>query len=89
VRTIGTVLNGSVAWCAELGVGTIHVAASDEAGFLHAREVAHAHGGWMLRESGAPDDDGYGQPLPNVKIMRRIKDAFDPEGRMNPGRLPL
>jgi glycolate oxidase FAD binding subunit len=93
VRKVGNVLNGSpksaVAWCAEMGVGTIHVAASDEAGFLHAREVAHAHGGWMLRESGAPDDDGYGQPLPNIEIMRRIKDAFDPEGRMNPGRLPL
>ena len=31
----------------------------------HARAVAHAHGGWMLREAGgAPDDDGYGRPLP-------------------------
>jgi glycolate oxidase FAD binding subunit len=89
VRKVGTVLNGSVAWCAELGIGTIHVAAADEAGFTHAREVAHAHGGWMLREAGFPTDDGYGQPLPNIEVMRRIKDAFDPDGRMNPGRLPL
>ena len=64
MRNVGTVLNGSVAWCAEIGVGTIHVAATDEAGFHHAREVAHAHGGWMLRESGAPNDDGYAQTSP-------------------------
>jgi hypothetical protein len=89
VRTVGTVLNGSVAWCAEINVGTIHVAADDEAGFVHAREVAHAHGGWMLREAGVPADDGYGQPLPNLEVMRRIKSAFDPEHRMNPGRMPL
>ena len=31
------------------------------------RSVAHAHGGWMLREAGgAPDDDGFGRPLPNA-----------------------
>lgn len=89
VRKVGTVLNGSVAWCAELGVGTMHVAAEDEAGFTHARAIAHAHNGWMLRETGAPNDDGYGQALPNLDVMRRIKTAFDPDNRMNPGRLPL
>jgi glycolate oxidase FAD binding subunit len=83
-------LPGDVRWCAELGVGTMHVACDDGETLSAARSVAHAHGGWMLREAGGePGDDGYGRPLPNVELMRRIKDTFDPDGRCNPGRLPL
>ena len=44
----------------------------------------------MLREAGGDaSDDGFGRELPNVGLMRRIKTAFDPDGRLNPGRLPL
>jgi FAD/FMN-containing dehydrogenase len=44
----------------------------------------------MLREAGGPaDDDGFGCPLPNAPVMRRVKEAFDPEWRLNPRRLPL
>ncbi len=83
-------MNGDVRWCAELGVGTVHVAADTPAALAQARAVAHAHDGWMLREAGgATDDDGYGRPLPNLALMRRIKQAFDPDGKCNPGRLPL
>jgi glycolate oxidase FAD binding subunit len=90
VRDVGRALNGDVRWCAELGVGTVHVAADDAAALSAARAIAHAHDGWMLREAGGTaDDDGFGVPLPNVEVMRRIKAAFDPEGRCNPGRLPL
>ena len=39
-------------WCAELGVGTVHVAADDATRARGARAVAHAHGGWLLREAG-------------------------------------
>ncbi|MCU1466525.1 MAG: FAD-binding protein [Actinomycetia bacterium] len=81
---------GEVRWCAELGVGTIHVAADDAAALARARSVAHAHGGWMLREAGgSAADDGYGCALPNAALMRRVKDAFDPAGKLNRGRLPL
>jgi len=89
-RACARALPQNVRWCAELGVGTIHIAADDASALGAARAIAHAHGGWMLRESGgAPDDDGYGRALPNAALMQRIKDAFDPDGMLNPGRLPL
>jgi FAD/FMN-containing dehydrogenase len=91
VRDAATgVATAGLAWCAEIGVGTIHVATDDAARLARARSVAHEWKGWMLREEGgAPDDDGFGRTLPNRDVMRRIKDAFDPDGRCNPGRLPL
>ncbi len=90
IREVGQALPGDVRWCAELQVGTVHVAADSADALDGARAVAHAHGGWMFREAGgAPGDDGYGRALPNLALMRRIKHAFDPDGRCNPGRLPL
>jgi FAD/FMN-containing dehydrogenase len=83
-------LAGRVRWCAELDVGTVHVAADEADALVHARSVAHAHGGWMLREAGGTsDDDGFGCALPNSSLMRRVKDAFDPGWKLNPARLPF
>jgi glycolate oxidase FAD binding subunit len=76
-------------WCAELGVGTVHVAGDETAVLTSARAAAHAHDGWMLREAGGAGMDGFGCELPNAELMRRVKDAFDPEGKLAPGRLPL
>lgn len=76
-------------WCAELGVGTVHVAADSADALGAARAAAHAHGGWMLREAGGNGIDGFGRPLPNAALMQRIKHAFDPTGKLAPGRLPL
>ena len=73
----------------ELGVGTVHVASADEDGLRRARRRAAEHGGWLLREAGAPGLDGFGTELPNLALMRRIKAAFDPSGKLAPGRLPL
>jgi glycolate oxidase FAD binding subunit len=78
-----------VRWCAEVGVGTVHVAADTTDALLAAREAAGAHGGWMLRESGGDGVDGFGRPIPNRAVMQRIKRAFDPTGKLAPGRLPL
>lgn len=90
LRDLGTALGdiAGVRWLAEVGVGTVHVAADEPAAFLAARDVAAAHGGWLLREAGAPGVDGYGAPVPNLAILERIRAAFDPTGKLSPGRLP-
>jgi glycolate oxidase FAD binding subunit len=80
---------GGLQWLAEVGVGTVHVAAEDPARLGAARDVATLAGGWLLRESGAPGLDGFGPDLPNGALMARIKAAFDPAGKLAPGRLPL
>jgi glycolate oxidase FAD binding subunit len=76
------------AWLAEGGVGTVHVAATSEAGVASARAAAVAEGGWLLRESGAPGLSGFGVALPTPDVQARLKDAFDPDRRLNPGRIP-
>ncbi len=77
------------AWLAEWGVGTVHVAGDDAGVLTAARAAASACGGWLLREAGGePGFDGFGVPLPNPELHRRIRDAFDPAGKCNPGRLP-
>ena len=73
----------------EAGIGTVHVAADSVAGLAAARERAHAEGGWLLREAGGDGLDGFGVPIPNAALAVRVKDALDPAGRCNPGRLPL
>ncbi|MFO7591419.1 MAG: FAD-binding protein [Acidimicrobiia bacterium] len=91
VMTVGRRLAAldRVAWLADAGVGTIHVAAADPLALGECRAVAHDAGGWMLREAGAPGLDGFGQPLPNLDLAGRVHRAFDPTGKLAPGRLPL
>jgi glycolate oxidase FAD binding subunit len=78
-----------VTWLGEWGVGTVHVAADTEAGLGAARAAATACDGWMLREAGAPGLDGFGITLPNAEVTARVKAAFDPAGKLSPGRLPI
>jgi glycolate oxidase FAD binding subunit len=75
-------------WLAEGGVGTVHVAAPTEAGLAAARAVAEDAGGWLLREAGAPGLDPFGRAPANLPLLARIREAFDPAGKLNPGRLP-
>ncbi len=90
VRALGAALTDcAVTWLAEWGVGTVHVASSTEAGLAAARAAASAAGGWLLREAGGANLDGFGVPLANTAVMTRIKAAFDPTGKLAPGRLPL
>jgi hypothetical protein len=69
-----------VRWLAEVGVGTVHVAADDPAALAAARAAAIDAEGWLLREAGAPALDGFGAPPPNGKLAERVRAAFDPDG---------
>jgi glycolate oxidase FAD binding subunit len=91
VAALGGALAGlaGVRWLAECGVGTIHVVCDDERGFGAARDAVESLGGWMLREAGAPNLDGFGIALPNAALMARVKEAFDPDGKFAPGRFPF
>jgi glycolate oxidase FAD binding subunit len=90
LRAIAPDLDGTgVQWLAEIGVGTVHVAAGAEEQLAAARAVAERHGGWLLREAGAPDLDGFGRALPNLALQARLAAAFDPDGKLGRGRLPL
>lgn len=80
---------GEVQWLAEIGVGTVHLASTSQLALARARDATHRVGGWMLREAGAPELDGYGIELPNATLMARVRAAFDPVGKLAPGRLPI
>jgi hypothetical protein len=68
----------------------VHVATDSSDALTRARAAAHAEGGWLLREAGGGDGfDGFGPELPDLAIARRLKHAFDPTGKLSPGRLPL
>jgi glycolate oxidase FAD binding subunit len=88
---LGPALNGidGLLWLAEVGVGTVHVASDAPDALATARDVAVTHEGRLLRELGAPGMDGYGAPLPNLRILKRIRGAFDPTGKLSPGRMPV
>ena len=77
-----------VAWLAEAGIGTIHVATGEPAALAACRDGAHVSGGWLLREAGAPDLDGFGTASAAGALAERVRRAFDPAGKLAPGRLP-
>ncbi len=89
VAALGPRLDAAgVTWLAEGGVGTVHVGSTTEAALAAARVAVEAEGGWLLREAGAPGLDPFGAALANRSVSARIKAAFDPAGKLNPGRLP-
>jgi hypothetical protein len=88
VAALGAALDTcGVRWIAEVGVGTVHVAADREAALARARAAADAADGWLLREAGAPGLSGHGGASPNHALMERVRVAFDPAGKLGRGRL--
>ena len=89
IPTVGAALGRLGArWTAEVGVGTVHVAADDPGMIDDARDAARHAGGWLLRESGAPDLDPFGTEFPAAAVQVRLRSALDPTGKLAPGRVP-
>ncbi len=70
------------------GVGEIRIGASagDAAALTSLRDWAEARGGALVRTHGTGFDP-WGTPPPGLELQRRVKEAFDPIGICNPGRL--
>lgn len=71
------------------GTGVLHAVADDPDDVTRLRGVAARHGGTVVVVE-APDGvkasvDVWG-PVPALDLMRRVKDQFDPEHRLSPGR---
>jgi FAD/FMN-containing dehydrogenase len=84
----------------DLASGTRHVSGARHASGADAavlsdfladlrREAERAEGALIVRDGLtrlAPDFDAWGEPGSAVRVMKRIKERFDPHGILNPGR---
>jgi len=78
------------AWYPTLGLGFASGAAGDQAAasIADARAELARRGGSLVVQA-APSSlrvDPWGPPPPAFEVMRRLKDNFDPDRRLNPGR---
>jgi glycolate oxidase FAD binding subunit len=88
-RVIESLPGGAHWWCSP-AVGIAHWSFGDAEELVKARELAEAAGGSLVLMA-APADvkkkvRAWGMPPPTIDVMRRLKDAFDPDHVLNPGR---
>ena len=77
--------------CSDLGSGLVYLAASSKQSIADALTGETAQPTWLsLPVAERHDVDVFG-PLaePAADVVRRLKDSFDPERRLNPGRFVL
>ena len=78
-------------WWASPGVGIVHWSIASGAETVRdARATAESSGGSLVMMAG-PDDlrrevGAWGTPPPTLELMKRLKNEFDPERTLNPGR---
>ena len=78
-------------WWASPGAGIAHWANTTDAGSVRVvRSAVEARGGTLVMLA-APDDfirevGAWGAPPSTLEIQRRLKNAFDPDHVLNPGR---
>lgn len=85
---------GDFAWYATLGIGFAGAPADVDAGaattaITAARTALVAEGGSLVVEAAPPSLDSvepWGPVATSFPIMQRLKQRFDPDGRLNPGR---
>ncbi|MBO0804946.1 MAG: hypothetical protein J2P25_17965, partial [Nocardiopsaceae bacterium] len=76
-----------------LGSGCDAEAAGRFIGALR-RDLAHARGSVVVLTAPEPvraalgEHGGMTGPIPSLRLMRAVRDQFDPEHRMSPGRFP-
>lgn len=71
------------------GAGVVYAAAEDAALLEPLREVCSRHGGSVVvldAPPGVKDAVDVWGPVPAIDLMRRVKQQFDPEHRLAPGR---
>ncbi len=79
-------------WVARAGIGIAHVGLSelDQALLAEIRSCADAAGGTCVIEAGADNlktpDLAWGTTRADFRVMTRIRDEFDPNRTINPGR---
>jgi glycolate oxidase FAD binding subunit len=91
LRTVLLSLPAGAQWWASPGVGVVHWAMAGSVDSVReVRAAAESSGGTLVlmaapervrRELGA-----WGTPPATLELMRRLKDAFDPQHVLNPGR---
>jgi glycolate oxidase FAD binding subunit len=91
---IGALSLGTIVWYPTLGLGFVTGDAEDGDVFAQAvrraRAAASGLGGSLviheLPVEMRGNVDVWGPPPPAFALMKRVKDRFDPDGRLNPGR---
>lgn len=84
-QALRQVLDGLAQWWASPGVGIAYWTPPDAESAEAARRKAEAAGGSLVALTPI-GIDAWGTPPATLDIMRRLKNAFDPEGILNPGR---
>ena len=79
------VLAGLDDWWASPGAGIAHWSALDTSDIQAVRQKAEAAGGSLVMLSPA-GIDAWGSRPKTLDLMRRLKNAFDPDRILNPGR---
>jgi glycolate oxidase FAD binding subunit len=91
LRHLVAALPADARWVAHAGSGVVHwFDAGPAAAIGSSRKEAEARGGSCILLAAPPElkreVGAWGSPPPTIGLMRRLRDAFDPSRRLNPGR---